>query len=284
MDEALKYYEILADSKIKEEKYLPTYKYILISSSNKKDSASFYKYYTIAKEVFPKETWDEFETDFINKSYTTEQKLSYYKRHDAANEMSAIQYFGFGDDFTNPSTEEKKATDSAKLEATKLIGIDAYKKAFTKDTKLGIAAYNAGVLTYAKFDKLDDKQRENLRTLQDINSKKADIKDLAKRKAYELKVKPNIDTIKANNAVIETQMVFLSDEGIEWLEKAFNALKDQSKRTKQETNCLNQSVKLLYNLYDFCSNPYCFFHPPYCFFYSPYRLYLKQTASVRINP
>ena len=45
-----------------------------------------------------------------------------------------------------------------------------------------------------------------------------------------------------------------SDEGIEWLEKAFNELKDQDKRTKQENNCLNQSVKLLYNLYDYRKN------------------------------
>ena len=251
VEEALKYYEILADSKVKEEKYLPIYKYILISSSNKKDSAYFYKYYTIAKEVFPKESWDEFETDFINKSYTTEQKLSYYNRHDAANDMSALQYFGFGDDFTNPSAEEKKATDSAKLEATKIVGIDAYKKAYTKDNKLGIAAYNAGVLSYAKFDKLDDKQRENLRALQDINTKKTDIKDPTKKKAFELKVKATVDSIKSANTIIETQMITLSDEGIEWLEKAFNVLKDQAKKTKQETNCLNQSVKLLYNLYDF---------------------------------
>ena len=254
VDEALKYYKILADSKIKEDKYLPVYKYILISSSNKKDSASFYKYFAITKEVFPKESWDEFETDFINKSYNMDQKLSYYTRHDAANDMSAIQYFGFGDDFTSPSAEEKKTVDSAKLEAAKLIGIDAYKKAFSKDNKLGIAAYNVGVLVYSKFDKLDDKLRENLRTLQDINAKKAEIKDPAKKKAYELKVKDNVEAIKSSNVVIDADMMKLSDEGLEWLEKAFNQLKDQTKRSKQETNCLNQSVKLLYNLNEYRRN------------------------------
>ncbi len=254
VDEALKYYKILADSKVKEEKYLPTYKYILISSSNKKDSASFYKYYAIAKEVFPKQTWDEFETDFINKSYNLDQKLSYYQRHDAANDMSAMQYFGLGDDFTSPSAEEKKTIDSAKLEAAKLVGIDAYKKAFTKDNKQGIAAYNVGVLVYSKFDKLDDKLRENLRTLQNINAKKTEIKDPAKKKAYELKVRDNVEAIKTSNAVIDVDMMKLSDDGMEWLEKAFNQLKDQPKRSKQETNCLNQSVKLLYNLNEYRRN------------------------------
>jgi len=254
IEEALKYYEILADSKVKDEKYLPSYKYILITCSNKKDSASFYKYYAIAKEVYPKEGWDEFESDFINKNYTTDQKIAYYKRHDAANDMTSMQYFGFGDDFTNPTAEEKKATDSLKLEEIKSVGVDAYKKAFGKDSKLGLAAYNVGVITYSRFDKLDDKQRENLRTLQEINSKKADIKDPAKKKAYELKAKVIIDSAKAANAIIEVEMLKHSDEGIEWLEKAFNELKDQDKRTKQENNCLNQSVKLLYNLYDYRKN------------------------------
>ncbi len=251
IDDALKYYSILTNSKIKDEKYLDQYKFVLITYSQKKDSANFYQNLAIAKEVFPKEGWDEFESDYINRNYTVEQKLSYYNRHDALNDMSAMQYFGFGDDFTNPSADDKKSLDSLKQESLKEVGIAAYKKAYTKDNKLALAAFNVGVLTYNIYSKMDDKQRDNLRAIQEINTKKAEIKDPAKKKAFELKNKVVIDSLRAQNAAIENIIIKPTDESIEWLEKAYNALKGVDKRTKVETNCLNKSVDLLANLFTY---------------------------------
>ncbi len=250
-DDALKYYSILVNSKVKDESYLQQYKFVLIGYSDKKDSASFYKYLAIAKEVYPKEGWDEFESDFINKNYNIDQKIAYYKRHDAANDLSPMQYFQFGDDFSNPTAEDKKSLDSLKLEALKAEGLDAYKKAFGKDSKLGIAAFNAGVISYNVFSKLDDKQRDNIRAIQDINTKKAEIKDPAKKKAFEQNSKATIDALKAANAGIDVTIIKSADEAIEWLEKAYNAMKDIAKRTKVETNCLNKSVDLLANVFSY---------------------------------
>ena len=250
-DDALKYYSILVNSKVKDASYLQQYKFVLIGYSDKKDSASFYKNLAIAKEVFPKEAWDEYESDFINKSYTTEQKIAYYKRHDAANDLTPMQYFQFGDDFTNPTAEDKKTLDSLKNEALKAEGLGAYKKAFAKDAKLGIAAFNAGVISYNVFSKLDDKQRDNIHALQEINTKKAEIKDPNKKKAYEIKTKATVDSLKAANAAIDVHMIKSTDEAIEWLEKAYTAMKDIDKKTKTENNCLNKSVDLLANVYSY---------------------------------
>ena len=251
IDVALKYYGILADSKVGGADYLPTYKYILIAYSDKKDSTSFYKYLAIAKENYPKEPWDEFEADFINKSYTIDQKLAYYKRHDALNDFTSMQYFLLADDFSSPSTETKKGLDSVKLEELKEVGLDAYKKSFGKDKTMGIAAFNAGVISYNKFSKLDDKRSDNLKIIQDINIKKADIKDPAKKKAYDLKVAKMVDSVKAANATIDVTIIKESDGAIEWLENTYNTFKDKEKPTKSERNCLNKSVDLLANVYSY---------------------------------
>jgi len=250
-DDAIRYYSILVNSKVKDPSFLQQYKFVLIGYSDKKDSASFYKNLAIAKEVFPKESWDEYESDFINKNYDVAQKISYYNRHDVANDLTPMQYFQFGDDFTNPTPEDKKILDSVKVEGLKALGLGAYKKAFAKDPKLGIAAFNAGVISYNTFSKLDDKQRDNIRSLQEINTKKAEIKDPAKKKAYELKTKITVDSLKTANANIDVIIIKHTDDAIEWLEKTFNAMKDIDKRTKTETNCMNKTVDLLANVFQY---------------------------------
>ncbi|MBA5845416.1 hypothetical protein, partial [Escherichia coli] len=66
-------------------------------------------------------------------------------------------------------------------------GIEAFKKAFTKNAQNGLAAYNVGVTYYNFFNEEDDKYANNIRTLQQLNANKPVEKDPKKKVAAEAK-------------------------------------------------------------------------------------------------
>jgi len=249
MDKAYSYYTRLADNKVSGKGFEDIYKFVLVTSSNRKDLASFNKYLAIAKELYPKENWDDYELDYLDRNYTLQEKADLYDKEDAAGTLNAMKYLQFGDIFFNIPKNEKDNLDSAKIEYYKKKARDAFKKAYQKDNKEGIAAYNAGVLYNNEFNDLDDKIRANIKALQELNSQKSDIKDPRKKAAIDAKIKPAVDAIKKANADLDKPVTEAADNTIDWMEKAYNALKEVSDKNAAEKNCFNKSLDILYNLY-----------------------------------
>lgn len=248
-DEAVKCYERIADSSVFGDSYADIYKFILVNCSDHKDSATFYKYYTIAKKGYPKTDWEEYELDFIGKSYDLAQKTRLFEKEDAAGTLSELRYLHYADMFANPTKAEKANMDSLTLAAYQIKASDAFKKAFAKNSENSIAAFNAGVIYYNNFNIYDDRQRVNIKTLQELNANKPVEKDPKKKVVADAKFKEQIETLKKANAEIDKPMTEAADISIEWLEKAFNILKDKTQKAQTEKNCYNKSVDFLANLY-----------------------------------
>jgi len=248
-DDAAKYYSILADNKVIGTDYKDIYTYLLVYYANKKEETPFRKYLAIGKELYPKEDWEDYEVDFMNKAYTLQQKADLYAKEDAAGGLSARKYLLFGDLFANIPKEEKASLDSLKLAEYQRKAADAFKKAFNKDNSLSIAAFNVGVIYYNEFVELDDQIVANKRTLQQMNINKPVEKDPKKKAAADAKFKSETDAIKKANADLEKPVAETMDEAITWLEKCYNTLKDKPSRDNTEKNCLNRSIDWLANLY-----------------------------------
>ena len=247
--EAVKYYTRLADNRIAGEDYKEIYPYILVFYANKKDAASFNKYLAISKELYPKGDWDDYEVDFLNKAYTLLQKVELYDKEDAAGTLTARKYLLFGQMFTEINKDDKATMDSTKIIFYQKKAVEAFKKAYTKDNSLGLAAFNAGVILYNDFGNYDDKFRACVKVLQELNSNKTLEKDPKKRPAAEAKFKEKVDAAKKANGETEKSMLAVGDMAIEWLEKSFVAMKDVPKKDNTTKTCLNRSVDYLANIY-----------------------------------
>jgi hypothetical protein len=64
--EATYYYKKIADNKLNSHEFLDCYQYILVYYSDQKEIDQFYKYYGIAKMLFPQENWKKYE-EYFNK-------------------------------------------------------------------------------------------------------------------------------------------------------------------------------------------------------------------------
>ncbi|MDE3235451.1 MAG: hypothetical protein KGO81_05800 [Bacteroidota bacterium] len=249
MDEAYHYYSRLADAKAKGQGFEDVYKFILITNSNKKDKAAFDKYLAIAKEVYPNEDWDEYETDYVNKNFTLKEKSDLFDKQNAAGTLNAKGYLTFADMFAHIPQEEKDKLDSAQQAVYQDKAITAFKMAYTKDTTVAIAAFNAGVLYYNDFNTWDDRNRANIKALQELNAQKAAIKDPKKKAALTAQLAPQVDALKKINQDNEKPMLDAADSSIEWLEKCYSTLKSKTEKTGSEKNITNKTVDFLANLY-----------------------------------
>lgn len=246
MDEAAKYYAILADHKVGGENYIDIYKFLATYNTNKKDEAQFRKYLAIGRELYPKEAWDEYEIDYMDKNLSLDQKVKVYDEEDAVGSLSEIKYLQFGDVFVNVKNKEK-GMDSIKSLSYILKAVDAFKKAFAKNNQNAIAAFNVGVIYYNLFGEYDDRFAANIRTMQGLNSSKTAEKDPKKKAAIDLKL---IDQKNANVA-LEKPLMDNLDMSVEWLEKSYTILKSKSTRTNTEKSVINKTVDFLANLYTY---------------------------------
>lgn len=249
-EEAVKYYQRIADLRIGGEDYKDSYSYILMHYANTKDEVNFKKYLNISKEVYPTGAWDDYEFDFLNKSFSLAQKVEYYDKEDAAGNLSARKYMLYGQMFSDVR-DEKASLDSAKLVFYQKKAADAFMKAYKKDNTLGIAAFNVGVIYYNEFGIYDDRYRGNIRQLQEINSNRSVEKDPKKKAIADAKAKEKIDGIKKANADIDKPMWEAGDIVIEWLEKSYLALKDVKPKDNTTKTCLNRAVGYLANIYTY---------------------------------
>jgi len=246
---ATEYYQRLADNKVNDTTFTDVYRFLLDYYTNgKKDEVQFKKNLALANEVHPSliKEWESYEMDFID-SYDLKTKTEMYEKEDAAGTLTENKYLIFGEAFAN--AKNKDDLDSATAANYSNKSIEAFKKAFAKNTNNAIAAFNIGVVSYNTFATLDDMVRDNIRAVQRINAEKPVEKDPKKKAAVEAKAKAEAEPFLKANAALEPSISQQVDQAIEWLQKAYAILKDKSSRTNSERSVINRSVDWLANLY-----------------------------------
>lgn len=248
LDQAAKYYRILADNKVAGKDYADLYKFLANHYTMTKNEGLFKRYVAMGKELYPKDPWDELEMEYMDKNYDLTQKTEMYDKENAAGTLSEIKYLQFGDLFVNVKNKEKNL-DSSKQQMYTVKAADAFKKAYTKNQQNGIAAFNVGVIYYNIYNDYGDRFDANIRAMQALNADRPAEKDPKKKVAADVLFKQKTDPFKKANADIEKPLMDNLDIAVEWLEKSFTVLKDKSGRTNTEKGVINKTVDFLANLY-----------------------------------
>ena len=244
------YYKRLIDANINSNELIDAYRYLLVYYIDTKDKSGFDNYYKITQTAYPAENWFEYKTDYIDKHYSMEEKIASYDEMISDNSITEFACQMFGDMFMAGKSNEGV---SAELSNSYLLKAqDAYKKAYSMNANNFAAAFNAGISYYNQFSLLDDKVAENIRTLQSLNTNRpAPSKDPKKKLLEDAKFKASIDSVKKLNVALEQPIIVKVDAAIEWIEKAYNNLKDKDKFTKPEKNVISRSVDFLATLYSY---------------------------------
>ncbi len=247
-DMAAKCYARLADNKLAGEQYIEIYKFLLNHYTIVKNEAGFNKYLALAKELYPKDAWEEFEIDYMDHNMTLEQKAALYDKDDAAGTLSEMKYLQFGDIFVNAKNKDKDM-DSAHQSEYALKAADAFKKAYGKNNQNAIAAFNVGVIYYNVYGQYDDIYARNIRTMRAINAEKPVEKDPKKKAATDALYKQKTDPYLKANAEIEKPLMENLNTALEWLEKSYGILNAKTERTHTENSVLGKTVDFLANIY-----------------------------------
>lgn len=225
LNEAAVYYKRLADLKIGGADYEDIYKFLLTYySETNKDANAFAKYLAIAKEVYPEDMsmWTQYEMSILTLQATLDQIIEKYLEERNANTLNEDKLISYAEVFATPDKEKLDALDSSSKMNLKKLSAEAFGKAFEINNKMGLYAFNTGVVYYGIYSDLDDRYA----------SYRGEGKELvAKRAAVEIDEKAYADT------------------SILWLEKAYNTLKATTERNHSETISLNRCVDYLANLY-----------------------------------
>lgn len=248
-DEAVKYYTRLMDSKVADANYIELYKYVLLQHIKKNDKTTFEKYLAVSKLAYPKENWEDYEIEFVNKNFSLKDKVALYDKEDAAGTLSSAKYLQYADVFVNIPKDDKAKMDSLTLDQYQRKALDAFKKAAAKDTTDGIAYFNVGIIYYNIYGVYDDRAIENRKVLQDLNANHVVERDPKKKPAAEAKFKEQTDVIKKLNLDLDKPMAEAVDGCILYIEKSYNILKDKKDPNSVEKSCLRKSVDFLANMY-----------------------------------
>lgn len=258
VDDAVKYYSRLIDANITEANFIELYKYVLLQHIKKNNKPDFDKYLPLARKAYPKEAWDDYEAEFVNKNYSLAQKVAAYEKEVAAGTMTGAKYLQYADVFANVTKEEKENMDSLTQVSYQFKALEAYKKACELDPKDGISHFNAGIIYYNLYGVYEDRMLENRRALKDAVAAHVVEKDPKKKVAAEAKYKEQIDALKKLNTDIDKPMTEMADGCINYIEKSYTILKDVpnldngkdlTDKEKVERNCLRKSVDFLANMY-----------------------------------
>ena len=245
VEKTLEYYQRLINAKIKNPEYADLYRYVLIQFTNKKDKANFEKNLAAAEAAYPNEAWAEYKTEYIDKSYTIEEKVKLYDEITANGKLTEVEYQMYGDMFLAGKNEDTASSNKYINKAA-----EAYKKAYELNNKNYAAAFNAGIAYYNQYVTLDEEYTKNIRNLQSLNTNRPPApKDPKKKAAFDLAFKAQIDSVKKINASLELPTKEKVDNAIEWITKAFEVVKDKETLVRAEKNVAGRSVDFLATLY-----------------------------------
>ena len=249
-DATIVYYKRLVDYKLNTPELIEIYKYLLIKFIEKKDKALFDTYLKLTAEYYPKESWVEYKTDYIDKNYTTDAKVTLYDEMTASGKLTEIEMQMFGDMFMAGRSAE--GISEEKSEKYIIKAAEAYKSAFNLNNKNYAAAFNVGISYYNQFNTLDEKVSDNIKSLQKLNANKPLApKDPKKKIAMEAQFKAQVDSIKKLNTILDVPIRERMDAAIEWIEKSFQVIKDKENLNKSEKNVASRSVDFLATLYGY---------------------------------
>ncbi len=250
---AVKYYKRLADAKVATDGYLDVYKFLVITYMNDKNEVDFRKYLAVARKVYPKENWDDYEIEYIDRNFNLDDKVAYYDKAEAAGTLTEMQYLQFGEIFVNVKhdTKDKGKYDSVQLDGYEKKGVEAYKKGFAKNTQNAIASYNVGVIYYNNFGLLDDKVAANIKQIQTINGTRPSEKDPKKKAAIDAKFKALTDPYFKATADLMKPINDNLDQAIDWLEKTYVIEKSKTTKTSTDKSIGNKTVDFLANMYQY---------------------------------
>ena len=251
----LKYYQRMIEANMTAPDLLDMYKYVLIQyidtvyTQNKElKKAQFEKYYVFAEKAYPQEKWFEFRADYMDKNLSAEEKVANYEAQVAANSINETESQMYGDMFMASRNVDGLSDDKANYYLDK--AADAYMRAYKLNTQNFAAAFNVGISYYNQYTVLDDQVGNNIRALQQLNANKPVApKDPKKKLVFDAKFKAQQDSIKKLNLVLDAPMKAKVDQAIEWIENAFNIIKDKTVLTKNERNVAARSVDFLATLY-----------------------------------
>jgi hypothetical protein len=248
VETTLKHYTRMIHANLNAADLIDIYKYVLIQYIEQKDKANFEKYYVIAEKAYPQDKWFEFRADYIDRNMTAEEKVASFEAQVAANTITEIECQMYGDMFMAVKNEENVAEAKANLFLDK--AADAYMKAYNMNKQNFAAAFNVGISYYNQYSGLDDQFGNNIRALQQLNSNKPVApKDPKKKLAFDAAFKAQQDSIKKLNLALDAPMKAKADQAIEWIENAFNIIKDKETLTRSEKNVAARSVDFLATLY-----------------------------------
>lgn len=258
IDDAIKYYSRLIDANANEASFVELYKYVLLQYIKKNNKTDFDKYLALSRKAYPKEEWDDYEAEFVNKNFSLADKVAAYEKEVAAGTLTAAKYLQYADVFVNLPKEEKDKMDSLTLIGYQFKALNAYKKACELDPTDGIAHFNAGIIYYNLYGVYEDRTIENRKALKDAVAAHVVEKDPKKKPAAEAKYKEQIDALKKLNTDLEKPMTEMADGCISYIEKSYTILKDRpnlatgkdlTDKEKVEKSCLRKSVDFLANMY-----------------------------------
>jgi hypothetical protein len=255
IDVALKHYQRMVEANMKAADLLDVYKYVLIQYidtthfKNKEfKKAQFDKYFVFAEKAYPEEKWFEFRADYIDKNLTAEEKVANYEAQISANTINETECQMYGDMFMASRNVDGLSDQKANFFLDK--AADAYMRAYKLNTTNFAAAFNVGISYYNQYTVMDDQVGNNIRALQQLNANKPVApKDPKKKLAFDAAFKAQQDSIKKLNVVLDAPMKAKVDQAIEWIENAFNIIKDKATLSKTEKNVAARSVDFLATLY-----------------------------------
>ena len=247
-DVAIKYYTRMIDANMKSQDLIDMYKYVLIKAADRKDKALFDRYYTVSEKNYPDEKWFEFRAEYIDKNLTAEEKVAAYDAQISANSINETECQMYGDMFMASRNVEGLSDEKANYFLDK--AADAYMRAYKLNNQNYAAAFNVGISYYNQYTGLDEQFGNNIRDLQQLNANKpAAPKDPKKKLAFDAKFKAQQDSIKKLNLALDAPMKAKVDQAIEWIENAFNIVKDKPNLSRSEKNVASRSVDFLATLY-----------------------------------
>jgi hypothetical protein len=249
IDDAVYYYSRLIDAKVTDSSYVELYKYVLLHHIKKNQKEAFDKYLAVSRKAYPKEEWNDYEAEFVNKNFSLKDKEIKYETDDATGKLNAEQYVQYGNVFVSISKDDKENLDSLAIAKYQLKGLDAFKKAAEKDTLNSVANFNAGITYYNLYGVYEDRVFENRRVLKEVVSSHVVEKDLKKKPAAEAKFKEQTDAIKKLSTDLEKPMNEAIDGSIFYFEKTYNILKDKKNPDNVEKSCLRNSIDKLANMF-----------------------------------
>ena len=248
LEKTIFYYKRLVDNKVATPELVEVYRYLLIQFIDKKEKAQFDTYLAMSIAAYPNESWVEYSADYIDKNLSIDEKVDMFDKLIAIGSISELECQMFGDMFMSGKNVEGVSQENSNKYIAK--AAEAYKKAYTMNNKNFAAAFNAGISYYNAFSVLDEKVSVNFKALQTINSTKPVVpKDPKKKAAFDAFYKAKIDSVKKINTSLDAPIKENVDAAIEWIDKAFNVIKDKEKLDRSEKNVALRSVDFLATLY-----------------------------------